>query len=128
MKYELRRIGLLSSAMVSACTYGVVGLLYALGFAGVMITGLAFADSSSSSQLEDTNVAMVIGLSSVVILAVSILGGAIAGFFGALIYNLSAMVTGGLKLEFTPVDQPHPPADNPIASSPADTPEPAKLF
>ncbi len=98
-KVKLRTINVLSLGIISAIINAVIGLITGI------ISSLIFASIPISAETE----LLVPGLSTIISLgylliiiipAISAVLGFISGIIGALIYNLSAKITGGLKMQY----------------------------
>jgi hypothetical protein len=102
---EVRRVGILSLALMSALLYGIIGLIIGIIFACVSIIGTA----SFAAMMEETTGlgggGIIFGILYAICMpilyaAMGFVFGAIAGF----LYNIIAGIIGGIKIELNDAD------------------------
>ena len=105
MKYNLKRVGVLKAALIGGIMYALMALLFVPIF-------LFFAMVAGPMMGEPvpTGAEWLMG-PSMMLLAPLIYGviGFIGTAIGAAVYNLIAMMTGGLELELAPAGPVRPP-------------------
>lgn len=107
-KMKLRRVGIFSTAKVSAIIAGVMGLLIGIMFAiPSLILGAAVPDIISAGNVTGIDVfnfsGMLAGLGilmAVVLPVILAIVGFIMGALSALVYNIVARLVGGYEVEF----------------------------
>lgn len=100
--YNLRQIGVLSTATTLAIIYAILGLIFGLFIAGLTIIA-SIVGSSSVPQGGGDLLAVGIGSALFVVIIYPVML-CIVGFIGgalmAFLYNLAAMLTGGIEFRF----------------------------
>ena len=96
MMAELKRLGGLSVAKVTALIFAVCGLI-----AGVFVTFLGSYATLLAGVGAQTSILLNIGIFSLVALPVlSAIAGFIYGAIGAFLYNVIAKKVGGIQMHF----------------------------
>lgn len=102
---ELRRIGAVSLAKISACCYAVLGLIIGAVFSLIAVLASSVAEPGTGGPLMG-----LFGAAAVIVLPICY---GVAGFIGALImagvYNLVAGIVGGIHLDLQPTSAGAPP-------------------
>ncbi len=99
---EIRRVGVLSLALIAGLISAAYGLIGGLIMACFMVVGVAGMAATFEDLTGFGGGSLVIGLSSAVCLPIlyfvfGFIGGAIAGF----LYNIVAGIAGGIKIELS---------------------------
>ena len=100
MSQQLKSVGPVSCAKVSAVLYGILGLLMGIVFS-VVFTVAGFARSSSPElQGQMGPLGFMLGAGSIVFFPIlyAVIG-AIGGLIAAALYNVVAKYTGGIEIE-----------------------------
>ena len=94
---ELKKIDILSTALMTGFLYLVIGLIVGLIFGCFALIGLAGL-SSLTGEFDFTGIGALVFVCAMPIIygIIGFIGGAIL----ALVYNIVASVVGGIKLEF----------------------------
>jgi hypothetical protein len=102
---EVKRVDILSVAMVVAAIYGVLGLVFGIIFACIWVFASAtfigiMADAGFDATGGIGGIAIAIGYAVCLPIIYAIMG-FIGGAIAAAVYNLVARFVGGIKLELS---------------------------
>src|SRR5690242_16580420 len=99
MSQQLKSVGAVSCAKVSAVVYGILGLLLGIVFS-VVFTVAGFAGNSSEVSNRMGPLGFLLGASSIIFFPILYaMIGAIGGLIAAALYNVVAKYTGGIEIE-----------------------------
>ena len=122
VKYEFKHLDPLSVGKITAIVAAILGLINGIlaslalqaisGIIGPLISSVPLLGASeAASGAASTASSLLAGISGIAIIAFPILSlviGFLAGIIGALIYNLTASVIGGIHVEMNLMEEKKP--------------------
>ena len=122
VKYEFKHLDPLSVGKITAIVAAILGLINGIlasltlqaigGIIGPLISSVPLLGASeAASGAASTASSLLAGISGIAIIAFPILSlviGFLAGIIGALIYNLTASVIGGIHIEMNLIEEKKP--------------------
>ena len=106
---EIRRVGVVSLALMMGLIFGVYGLIIGLIFACFMVVGTAGMAATFEDVTGFGGGILFAALYAICIPIMNFVVGFIGGAIAGLLYNLVAGIAGGIKIELAGVGAPEAP-------------------